>query len=349
MQSLPRPPRCASGGRTNRDFSSPAHAPQSNHRGGFTLIELLVVIAIIGVLVALLLPAVQQAREAARRSSCKNNLKQLGLAFHNFHDTHGALPPLNLSDQFATWAALILPGIEQGTSARQWDYKLRYFHQPETAGADFAVFHCPSRSSAGDRGGTGNTRSYSCTSSLPGPPTETGPPGWSDYGVCWGTVSLANDGAIKQSTPITSSNIGANLSSSLCTHPGWKYNSRFRDITDGTSNTVMIGEMHIPPGGGMSSVYNGDSQASNSRFLGHSGAFDSGTGRYASEYPLMDDPLYDLTSAGAEWHWHFGSLHTGICQFTLVDGSVRGISVNTNLEILHNLSQAADGQVIGEF
>ena len=321
--------------------------PQPTGRGGFTLIELLVVIAIIGVLVALLLPAVQQAREAARRTQCRNNLKQLGLAFHNFHDVNLALPPLQIADQWATWAALILPGLEQGTSAAQWDYKLRYHHQPETAGADFPVFHCPSRPSQ-DRGNTGNSRSISCTSTLPGPPTEVGPPGWSDYGVCWGTVRYSNDGAIKAANDIIT-NAPRNPGASECIHRGWKYASRFRDITDGTTNTVMVGEMHIYPGAGMSVVYNADSQTSNARILGYSGAYDSTTGRYAKEIGIMSDPLYDLTTADAPWYEFFGSAHSGVCHFTMVDGSVRGISVNTDIEVLYRLSRENDNEVVGEF
>src|SRR5687768_201165 len=95
----------------------------SSSRRAFTLIELLVVIAIIGILVALLLPAVQQAREAARRTQCKNNLKQLGLALHNYHDQHKLLPPGYVSDYTTAgtdtgpgwgWAAMILPQIDQG-------------------------------------------------------------------------------------------------------------------------------------------------------------------------------------------------------------------------------------------
>ena len=90
-------------------------------RRAFTLVELLVVIAIIGVLVALLLPAVQQAREAARRINCQNNLQQLGLALHSFHDTHGVFPasgwtmagPGNPAGKFVGWRALVLPYIEQ--------------------------------------------------------------------------------------------------------------------------------------------------------------------------------------------------------------------------------------------
>src|SRR5918912_3508 len=90
-------------------------------RGAFTLIELLVVIAIIGVLIGLLLPAVQKVREAASRIQCANNLKQMALACHTFHDANNAIPPVDMADNYATWAVYILPYIEQDNLFRLWD------------------------------------------------------------------------------------------------------------------------------------------------------------------------------------------------------------------------------------
>src|SRR5213076_82519 len=102
-------------------------------RRAFTLVELLVVIAIIGVLVALLLPAVQMAREAARRTQCANHLKQLGLASQNFNDVRGTLPPTRVSNDstdanqnFLTWAILLLPYVEQQNYFSQWDLTMAY-------------------------------------------------------------------------------------------------------------------------------------------------------------------------------------------------------------------------------
>src|SRR5262245_26592060 len=96
---------------------------RSGLAAGFTLVELLVVIAIIGVLVALLLPAVQAAREAARRMSCSNNLKQMGLASQNFHDVNLSLPPIDMGDCWATWAVFLMPHMDQQNSFQNWNLK----------------------------------------------------------------------------------------------------------------------------------------------------------------------------------------------------------------------------------
>jgi prepilin-type N-terminal cleavage/methylation domain-containing protein len=119
-------------------------------RPGFTLIELLVVIAIISVLIGLLLPAVQRVREAANRISCANNLKQIGLAMHNYHSAHDQLPPSRVSDSGATWAVLIMPDLEQDNIYRQWDLQRPYFQQNDTARrTPVRSYFCPSRRSSG--------------------------------------------------------------------------------------------------------------------------------------------------------------------------------------------------------
>jgi prepilin-type N-terminal cleavage/methylation domain-containing protein len=157
------------------------HAGLRGRGRGFTLIELLVVIAIISILIGMLLPAVQKAREAAARISCANNLKQIGLAMHMYHNDHERLPPNRLGDGRATWAVLILPYLEQDNLYRQWDLSKTYFEQTEVARRGTVKgYFCPSRRTAGD------APQLSVSGDVPGvagAPNVHFPGGLSDYAV----------------------------------------------------------------------------------------------------------------------------------------------------------------------
>jgi prepilin-type N-terminal cleavage/methylation domain-containing protein len=140
--------------------------PHRPPRRGFTLIELLVVIAVIAILIGLLLPAVQAAREAANRASCGNNLHQIGLAMHLYENTYHCLPPTCVSDQGATWAVLILPYMEQDNFYRTWDLSKTYYQQSDVARLSKVTnYFCPSRRSP----------STQPTSSVSGDVPSTGP------------------------------------------------------------------------------------------------------------------------------------------------------------------------------
>jgi len=224
---------------------------------GFTLVELLVVIAIIGVLVALLLPAVQAAREAARRSQCANNLKQLGLAFHNYHDIHKAFPfgshrPNNTafnnyrdnppSIWGTTWAISILPQVEQQPLYDKWDHRLGYganANQRLVTGTLLSVMHCPSdlvvpvavdpdgnlgtfdRGNFGLNFGGGSANENGNSGNRAGPEDV---PTWTiaAYGRASKNRGLAS---LRDQSTALPSNVGLN------------------DILDGTSNSVLVGEM----------------------------------------------------------------------------------------------------------
>jgi prepilin-type N-terminal cleavage/methylation domain-containing protein len=337
---------------------------------GFTLIELLVVIAIIAVLIGLLLPAVQKVREAAARASCSNNLKQIGLAMHNYHDANGFLPPDQIRTEWLSWAVLILPFIEQGDVYRMFDISQRYHSQPNpspTGGPylgndpcphNIKTYFCPGR--------RGTDVGYSKNDTLTGTGFDVTTPrdgGLSDYASCAG--SSGSNGALRNSDPAA---IRATLadgtpfsaSSFANTAPGGTRVLSFKGFTtlatieDGTSNTLLVGEKHIRPNSrdGKNedrSVYATNNANNFNRNVGVN-ITSAGVNQIFRIVPdESDQNTTPLNNAS------FGGPHT-VCMFVFVDGSVKGLNKNlspgtingTTLVpgVLHLLAVRNDGQPI---
>jgi prepilin-type N-terminal cleavage/methylation domain-containing protein len=336
-------------------------------RSGFTLIELLVVIAIIAVLIALLVPAVQKAREAANRAQCMNNLKQIGLAIHNYHDIHKALPPDRIANDWPTWAVLILPYLEQAAVYKKWDITRRYAEQPGPTGSaadpcpfNLATYFCPSRRSPGHL-----SVAYDVATGA-GPKLPSPPGGLGDYASVAGTAN--NDGAMRVSMPhglvggVQVSGTGPfNSSGPGAVIQRFGSKSRFLTITDGTSNTLLIGEKYIRPNSfeGKNedrSIYDSGNQNNFRRFIGRQVInFSTKPPTYdptLPPHPIIGDPSLEAdptdSSSGLAIPLNscFGSRHGGICQFLLCDGSVRPLSVNLSLDVLTFLGLPDDNQPV---
>jgi prepilin-type N-terminal cleavage/methylation domain-containing protein/prepilin-type processing-associated H-X9-DG protein len=327
-------------------------SPSGRTRSAFTLIELLVVIAIIAVLIGLLLPAVQKVRESAARAECSNNLKQIGLAVHNYHDVHGALPPARVCrEACATWPVLILPHLEQDNVFKLWNstpasqrFPWQYKDQPPAAQQALVKgFFCPSR------------RSPMLSPAVENGDTNGGRPGAAgDYACCDGDGWNRN----------TRDARGAMISPILATQPPyWKDDpdgdvidayrivsvrsrTNFQSIRDGTSNTLLIGEKHVRPDRfGKEyedrAYYSGQSYISAQRSAGCSSVTKTGLCA-GSIRPLAPFPTY----AGPNWSTIFGGPHPGVCMFVFCDGSVHAVSVNIDPLNLRRLANRNDGEVI---
>src|SRR5262245_28952830 len=312
----------------------------------FTLIELLVVIAIIAILIGLLLPAVQKVREAASRMSCTNNLKQIGIAMHNYHDTNGALPPDRIALSWPTWAVLILPYLEQDNVYKLWNVQKRYYEQngPVDSANDpcpynIKTYFCPSRRSVPT---TPSAAMPKAADLAPGGVARPG--GMSDYANCGGTNG--SNGPLVEASAWVSSPANLNLNSlspipplgTLCL--SFRSMTNFASITDGLSNTLLVGEKYIFPAdlggsGTDGSVYSSGNGQENTfrRFVGNNGA----------STPVLRPLVRGKADPGRDANgrlWAdkaFGSWHSGVCQFVFCDGSVKSLPVNIDINTLQLL------------
>jgi prepilin-type N-terminal cleavage/methylation domain-containing protein len=285
------------------------------HRSGFTVIELLVVIAIIALLVGITLPAVQQAREAASRIKCGNNLKQIGLAMQNYHDTFKALPPSRMPNEGPSWAWLVLRHLEFEVLYRRWPGDVPIsLADPAALSSSVPVYFCPTRRKGGDVNAA-FTQAAGCSV----PNGVIG--GLGDY-----AANIGNTGA---DFPLPSP-VGPDIEPNgvFVAYKGLK----FGEVPDGLSNTILVGEKHVPDDylGSFPwdcSIYDGHNPICNTRSLGV--GFPMSTGR--------KDPAIV-----------FGSYHAGISHFAFCDGSVRKVKRTLSEATLGALAQRNDGLSVTE-
>ena len=320
---------------------------------GFTLIELLVVIAVIAVLVALLLPAVQQAREAARRTQCKNNLKQIGLALHNYQDLNSVFPPGNVAASsvrvgdvhcfahpvpgfsggsavsFIGWRVSILPQLDLGTIYAGFDFQTPafsgntpcnstqpFFQNFKMNGVSVPVYQCPSA--------LNNTNSA-----------------WEH---CWAPryANYIGNGGRYNGNPI--SVCGGTPSNEQYSSGIFSVNSQvsLAGISDGTSNTMLVGESFIEgiPTWATPAVSNGYTHP-NRTYTAYS--------YRSSILPLNAPPSQQFINGQWTYFRAFESLHRGGVQFVFCDGSVKLLSQSIDRRLYDNLFSRNGNETVGEF
>ena len=309
-------------------------------RRGFTLIELLVVIAIIAVLIALLLPAVQAARAAAQRIQCTNNMKQIGLAMHNYHDAIGTLPPGTVGCCNGTWQAFILPYIEQGALANSYNFATPRYVDPSNVTVTNAFVNA-----------------LLCPSDSPSRPASTA------LGAFNGKISAHNyvvnfggtDIDQRDTIDATSAFLGAPFSYiahySNANHidtPNKGVMTRFAAITDGLSNTMLASEVVVGKGSDLRGVTWWTDATTYTAYLPpNSSLFDRMYSASACNNGLEGNTpctvvkLLDPLLVGAR------SRHPGGVNTAMADGSVRYVKNSINLFTWRSLASTRGNEILG--
>jgi len=331
---------------------------------GFTLVELLVVIAIIGVLIALLLPAVQQAREAARRMTCTNKLKQIALAMHNYHDTFGRFAPAAIclensqggnycggdantpnsnsrhGSWGATWVVMILPFVEQNNLAEQFDPTMGrdtdVNNDVFTTELDFML--CPSD--------PGNSRVITNNNGSSGNFVRA------NYAASMGAGSATQDNHFQ-----ASDRKGA-------FHLAMQYGAKFSDITDGTSNSAIFSEIRVHPGNNNDNSWGAWGMAGASTYsVRTDGGVPAGvilpnqdstviqqrTNHCDNTIPNTDEDWYCNDSTNDDYWQAARSLHPGGVQVAMGDGSVQFVPETINAVTWVGLHTISGGEVLDEY